>query len=71
LLYSGAFYYYHTVLNKTYEDTMIDVKAYADSVGIPYRHWLADSWWYYKGAHACQYTPYSTSMTLSILSIQA
>jgi hypothetical protein len=46
---NGAFYYYYTEPNKTYEDTMIDVKTYADSVGIPYRHWLADSWWYYKG----------------------
>jgi hypothetical protein len=46
---NGAFYYYHTEPNKTYEDTMIDVKTYADSVGIPYRHWLADSYWYYKG----------------------
>jgi len=46
---NGAFYYYFTEHGKNYEDTMIDVKAYADSVGIPYRHWLADSWWYYKG----------------------
>ena len=28
---------------------MLDVKAYADKEGIPYRQWLMDSWWYFKG----------------------
>ena len=46
---NGAYYYYLTEENKTYEDTMIDVKKYADKVGIPYRQWLMDSWWYFKG----------------------
>ena len=30
--------------------TIVDVAAYAKSRRIPYRYWLADSWWYYKGA---------------------
>lgn len=46
---NGAFYYYYTQPGKNYEETIIDVKVYADSVGLPYRYWLADSWWYYKG----------------------
>jgi hypothetical protein len=46
---NGAFYYYNTELGKNYEDTMIDVSEYAKSVGLPYKWWLADSWWYYKG----------------------
>jgi len=46
---NGAYYYYLTEENKTYEDTIIDVKKYADKVGIPYRQWLMDSWWYFKG----------------------
>ena len=34
---------------KNYEDTLIDVKTYADSEGIPYKYILLDSWWYYQG----------------------
>merc|ERR1711968_68957 len=33
---NGAFYYYLTENNKTYEETIIDVKKYAESEGIPY-----------------------------------
>lgn len=33
----GAYYYYLTEQNKTYEDSMLDVKNYADSQSIPYR----------------------------------
>ena len=29
--------------------TLIDVKKYAESVGIPYKYILLDSWWYYQG----------------------
>lgn len=36
-LFPGAYYYYLTEKNKTYEDTIIDVKAYADEMNIPYR----------------------------------
>ncbi|KAK7089407.1 hypothetical protein V1264_024716 [Littorina saxatilis] len=46
---NGAYYYYNTEQNKTYQQTMLDVKAYADQVNIPYRYWQYDSWWYYKG----------------------
>ncbi|XP_056009973.1 uncharacterized protein LOC125678812 [Ostrea edulis] len=46
---NGAYYYYLTEQNKTYEDTMLDVKKYADSQNIPYRYFQFDSWWYYKG----------------------
>ncbi len=46
---NGAYYYYNTIKGKNYQDTMLAVKAYADQEGIPYRYWLADSWWYYKG----------------------
>lgn len=46
---NGAYYYYMTEANKTYEDTMLDAKAYADQLRLPYRYWQYDSWWYYKG----------------------
>lgn len=35
--FSGAFYYYNTEPNKTYEQTLIDVKAEADRLFIPYK----------------------------------
>ena len=28
---------------------MLDIASYAKAEGIPYKYWLADSWWYYKG----------------------
>lgn len=46
---NGAYYYYKTEDKKNYEETIIDVKAYADQEKIPYKHWLMDSWWYFKG----------------------
>ncbi|XP_070576651.1 uncharacterized protein [Ptychodera flava] len=46
---NGAYYYYNTEPDKNYEDTLIDVKNYADSLSIPYRYMQIDSWWYYKG----------------------
>lgn len=46
---NGAYYYYQTEPNKTYEQTLLDVKAYADSENLPYQYVLLDSWWYYKG----------------------
>ncbi len=46
---NGAYYYYNTEPSKDYEQTLLDVKAYADSEGIPYKYVLLDSWWYYKG----------------------
>ena len=36
---SGAYYYYHTEDNKTYEDTLLDVSSYARTDNrIPYRY---------------------------------
>eukprot|EP01012_Entosiphon_sulcatum_P006732 TRINITY_DN13233_c0_g1_i2.p1 TRINITY_DN13233_c0_g1~~TRINITY_DN13233_c0_g1_i2.p1 ORF type:complete len:763 (+),score=129.91 TRINITY_DN13233_c0_g1_i2:23-2290(+) len=46
---NGAYYYYVTEPNKNYEDTLVDVKAYSQAKGIPYKYILLDSWWYYKG----------------------
>ena len=46
---NGAFYYYHTEPNKTYQDTILEVKDHSKKVGLPFRNWLMDSWWYYKG----------------------
>ena len=46
---NGAYYYYHTEQDKDYEATLKDVAAYALQAGIPYRHMLLDSWFYYKG----------------------
>ena len=46
---NGAYYYYTTELGKNYQETMLDVASYAKRENIPYRYWLADSWWYFKG----------------------
>ena len=35
---SGAYYYYNTEKNKTYEQTVLDMKAYADKSKIPYKY---------------------------------
>ena len=48
---NGAYYYYNTVFGLNYEDTIIKIKEYADSVKIPYKYILLDSWWYFKGAN--------------------
>jgi hypothetical protein len=45
---NGAYYYYRTEDGKTFEDTLLDVKAEADTLGIPYGHLQIDSWWYPK-----------------------
>ncbi|XP_052789947.1 uncharacterized protein LOC128224213 isoform X2 [Mya arenaria] len=46
---NGAYYYYNTEKNKTYEQTMLDVRTYANNKTIPYKYVQYDSWWYYKG----------------------
>ncbi|XP_039254962.2 uncharacterized protein LOC120331863 [Styela clava] len=46
---NGAFYYYNTEVNKTYEQTILDVTTAAKTYGIPFRYVQYDSWWYYKG----------------------
>eukprot|EP01120_Amphizonella_sp_Union-15-10_P008061 TRINITY_DN2821_c0_g1_i1.p1 TRINITY_DN2821_c0_g1~~TRINITY_DN2821_c0_g1_i1.p1 ORF type:complete len:734 (+),score=155.15 TRINITY_DN2821_c0_g1_i1:26-2227(+) len=46
---NGAYYYYHTENQLNYEQTLFNVKEYADSLSIPYKYIQLDSWWYYKG----------------------
>jgi hypothetical protein len=46
---NGGYYHYATGLaNETYEVVLPKVKAYHDSLGIPFRHWQFDSWFYPK-----------------------
>ena len=45
----GTYYYYYTETGKNYQDTILDIKAYHDNVGLPTKYLLLDSWWYYKG----------------------
>eukprot|EP00659_Diplonema_papillatum_P007521 gene7521-11520_t len=46
---NGAYYYYNTEEGKNYEQTMVDVAASMITQKIPVKHWLMDSWWYFKG----------------------
>jgi hypothetical protein len=48
---NGAFYYYTTEPGKNYADTMVDVKKYITSIGVPVTNYQFDSWWYFKGAN--------------------
>lgn len=41
---NGAYYYYNTVPGLNYQDTMVAVKEYSDSLKLPYRYYLLDSW---------------------------
>lgn len=41
---NGAYYYYNTVSGMNYQQTMLQIKSYADSVKLPYKYWLLDSW---------------------------
>ena len=43
-LYPGRFNPPGTA-QKTYQDTLLAVHAYAQKEGIPYKHVLLDSWW--------------------------
>lgn len=45
---NGAYFYYNTLRNKTYEQTLYEVYKYSKRAGIPYRYLQIDSWWYYK-----------------------
>lgn len=45
---NGAYYYYRTEEGKTFEETLLAVKAEADQRGIPYGHLQLDSWFYPK-----------------------
>ena len=44
---AGAAYYWKTMPGKNHEETLLAVKAEADSLGIPYKYFQIDSWWYY------------------------
>lgn len=50
----GTYLYYNPKLPNgttgSYTDALLAVKAYADSLSIPYKTVLLDSWWYFKGA---------------------
>ena len=45
----GATYYVWNEPPLTYEGTIYGVKAYADSLRLPYKYWLTDSRWYPQG----------------------
>ncbi|CAE7295913.1 unnamed protein product [Symbiodinium pilosum] len=45
---NGGYYHYDTGSNETYEEVLPKVKAYHDSLGIPFKHWQFDSWFYPK-----------------------
>lgn len=45
---NGGYYHYATGSDETYEEVLPKVKAYHDSLGIPFRHWQFDSWFYPK-----------------------
>eukprot|EP01084_Bolivina_argentea_P230907 389540_1 len=42
----GAYYWYYQEPGKNAEQTMIDIKKYHDSINIPTKYLLLDSWWY-------------------------
>ncbi|CAE7625695.1 unnamed protein product [Symbiodinium sp. KB8] len=45
---NGGYYHYATGGNETYEEVLPKVKEYHDSLGIPFKHWQFDSWFYPK-----------------------
>eukprot|EP00937_MAST-01D_sp_MAST-1D-sp2_P002400 g2400.t1 len=48
---NGGYYHYATGDKKwgsTYEEVLPKVKAYHDSIGVPFGHWQFDSWFYPK-----------------------
>lgn len=45
---TGAYYWYNTEPNSTYEKTMIDLRNYHRSAKIPIGYYELDSYWYYK-----------------------
>ena len=47
---NGAFYYYKTEPNATYQQTVIDSVAYTTALSAPIRTLQFDSWWYPKDA---------------------
>ncbi|ESO98846.1 hypothetical protein LOTGIDRAFT_231210 [Lottia gigantea] len=51
LLLLGAYYFRMTEKNKTYEDTIIDIKTYIDEIKVPYRYIQYDNWRYTWGMY--------------------
>ncbi len=45
---NGAYYYYKPIKGLGYDGTLLEVKEYADSEGIPFKYYHLDSWWYQK-----------------------
>ncbi|CAF1021377.1 unnamed protein product [Adineta steineri] len=45
---TGAYYWYHTESNLTYEQTFINLKEYHLKQQIPVQYYELDSYWYYK-----------------------
>lgn len=48
---NGGYYHYATgnkTYGRTYEEVLPRVKAYHDSIGVPFGHWQFDSWFYPK-----------------------
>jgi hypothetical protein len=45
---TGGFYWYNTEPGMNYEETILSVKKYHVSIGVPVRYYELDSWWYYK-----------------------
>lgn len=43
---NGAYYYFLTEANKTYQDTVFDIMKYYQEQDIPMRSFQYDSWWY-------------------------
>ncbi|KJE90013.1 hypothetical protein CAOG_001397 [Capsaspora owczarzaki ATCC 30864] len=46
---NGAYYYYQTESNTTYQQTLLDVQVNLNATGLPVQYMQFDSWWYYKG----------------------
>ena len=43
---NGAYYYYLTEPGKTYQQTLLDVKAYfLNTLKLPIQYFQWDSWW--------------------------
>eukprot|EP01006_Ploeotia_vitrea_P022463 TRINITY_DN54879_c0_g1_i1.p1 TRINITY_DN54879_c0_g1~~TRINITY_DN54879_c0_g1_i1.p1 ORF type:complete len:804 (-),score=53.29 TRINITY_DN54879_c0_g1_i1:1245-3407(-) len=48
---NGAYYYYETLPNENYEQTIKTVNSALHSSALPTQMYQFDSWWYYKGPH--------------------
>jgi hypothetical protein len=48
VLLQGAYYYYNTEPNVTYQQTITDSLSYMKSLDLPIQYVQFDSWWYYK-----------------------